>query len=575
MQSATGGPEASSETRRGRRHRWRVLSAIAILGALYAVIAFAVLEPNATYSIDSVVKFVQARTLLANRFLSAGFVNRGAYIDPGGTFFPFTSPYVFQTPSGWQSIFPTANALLLAPFSPWGLAGITVPALLGALLLLWTTWRFGAAMPNAWLVPWVLGSATILWFYATSPNEHGLAAALTTAALVCALEGRRGGPLAAGLLLGLAGVFRDEALLVGPGLVVARWLAGGRAPGRLAGDAAMMAGAALVPIVAMAALDVFAYHRPVSAHLLHAVAPLQRWLPDDAVSHLPALPVIPWASRLDIIVRQWLLGLGTFRQEGLAVAALAAAIVLWHRTRSAAGLLVVLGVFAAMRVADVWTLVSLPKFVGGLYRLCPFLVFAFVPLPAGVVPSPARRAAVWTTALYLAFAFVGLNTIGGKSFGPRLLFPLLPLLTVAAVESMAAWTARMRASRVDGLVGVVGLVMVAASVVMQFGVALPAWAARNELDAQAIARVAETRDTIVVIDHPSAVQLTGPFYFDRVVFLAAGGPAAQRMAARLDAARVTTFAVLSRFEQPPLTFKPFGLESETRDGRLVSQRWRR
>ena len=575
MQSPTGGAEASGATRRGRPPRRWALASIAILGAIYAVIAFVVLEPNATYSVDSVVKFVQARTLLANRFVSAGFVNRGAYIDPEGTFFPFTSPYVFQTPSGWQSIFPTANALLLAPFSPWGLAGITVPALLGALLLLWTTWRLGAAAPHAWLLPWVLGTATILWFYATSPNEHGLSAALTTAALVCALEGGRRGLLAAGLLLGLAGVFRDEALLVGPGLVVARYLAGTRAPGRLAGEALAMAGGALVPMVTMAALDVFAYHRPVSAHLLHAVAPLQRWLPDDAVSHLPALPVIPWASRPDVLVRQWLLGLGTFLQEGLAVAALAAAIVLWHRTRSAAGLVVVLGVLAAMRVADVWALVSLPKFVGGLYRLCPFLVFAFVPLPAGVPSSPARRAAVWTTGLYLAFAIAGLNTIGGKSFGPRLLFPLLPLLTVAAVESLAAWTARLRVARIEGLVGVIGIVMVGASVVMQFGVALPAWAARNALDAQAIARVAETRDTIVVIDHPSAVQLTGPFYFDRVVFLAASGPAARRMAARLDAARVTTFAVLSRFEQPPLGFSPFGLESETRDGRLVSQRWRR
>lgn len=46
-------------------------------------------------------------------------------------------------PTGWQSIFPTGAALLWAPFSPWGLAGVTIPALLGACLLLWVTWRFG------------------------------------------------------------------------------------------------------------------------------------------------------------------------------------------------------------------------------------------------------------------------------------------------------------------------------------------------------------------------------------------------------------------------------------------------
>jgi hypothetical protein len=575
MQVPKGDAKAAGPASRRRDTRRRVLAGIAILGAFYAAIAFVVLEPNATYSVDSVVKFVQARTLLANKFLSAGFVNRGAYIDPDGVFFPFTSPYVFRTPTGWQSIFPTASALLLAPFSPWGLAGLTVPALLGALLLLWTTWRFGASTPASWALPWVLGTATILWFYATSPNEHGLAAALTTAALVAALEARERGVVAAGLLLGLAGVFRDEALLVGPGLVVARHLGGTRAPGALIREAAFMGAGALVPLAAMAALDVYAYHRPMSAHLLHAVAPLQRWLPDHAVSHLPALPVIPWSDRPDVLVRQWLLGLGTFLEEGLAAAALAGAVVLRRRTGSALGLVAVLGVLAAARVVDVWALVSLPKFVGGLYRLCPFVVFAFVPLPAGATSSPARRAAIWTTVLYLAFAIVGLNTVGGKSFGPRLLFPLLPLLTVSAVESIASWTARMRAARVDGLVGAIGILMILASVTMQFGVALPAWAMRNALDARAIARVAETMDTIVVIDHPSAVQLTGPFYFDRVVFLATSGSEGERMGARLAAARVTTFTVLSRFERPPVAFSPYGLESEARDGRLVSQRWRR
>jgi hypothetical protein len=555
-------------------HRFAAAS-IFVLAFIYILVAFVILKPDATYSIDAVVKLVQARTLLAGRFVESGMQYRGAYIDPDGLFSPLTSPYVFHTPAGTQSIFPTASALLIAPFSPWGLAGVTVPALVSAVLLLCVTWRFARGIEGRWAVPAVLGAATILWFYATSPNEHALSAALTTAALLLALEGAGRRLVAAGLLLGIAATLRDESLLVAPGLVVARWAAGRRTPTALLRDALVMGAAALLPLVSIAALDALVYDRPVSAHLLHAMAPLQRWLPSDIVRSLPALPVIPWGERPDVLVHQWLVGVGTPLEKGVAVAALLAAAGIKRWTGSALGLVVVLGMLAAWRVADVQALVSSPKFVGGLYRLCPFLVFACVPLPAGVSSSKARHVALWTAACYLALAFLGLNTIGGKSFGPRLLFPLLPLLTVAAVESGVAWAARARASRTEGLVGAIALALVATSAVMQFGVALPAWAARNRSDYRTIARVLESTDNVVVIDHPSGLQMTAPFYFDRVVLLAPTRQAAEELSRRLLAARVGFFTVASRFERPVVTFEPYTLAREARDGRLAVQRWAR
>jgi hypothetical protein len=571
-------PHTTSESRdaawRDRHRRSAASVSIAVLALLYAVLAFAVLEPDATYAVDSTVKLVQARTLLENGFLQSGIAYRASYIDPAASFTPFTSPYVFHTPDGWQSIFSTAGALLIAPFSPWGLAGITIPALLGAVLLLWATTRLARGVPGESWAPLLLGTATILWFYATSPNEHGIATALTTLALLAALEHGDRASILSGLLLGSAAALRDEAVLVAPGLVVARMLAGSSWTWRTLARHTVLAGAgSLAPLVAVALLDGFVYHRPAWAHMLYAVPGVRQWLPGDVVRGLPPLRVLAWGRRPEVLVHQWLIGIGTPVQKGLVVALLASAWLWLRRTRSALALLLVVAGLAAWRVADVVELVSAPKFVGGLYRLCPFLLFAIVPLPPGEATSLARRLALWTTGTYLVLAFAGLNIVGGKSFGPRLLFPLLPLLTVAALEAIAAWLARARTSRVAGGVGITGLVLVATSIVMQFAVALPAWTERNRSDYAAIARVATATDLVVVIDHPSAVQLTASFYDDKVVMLATSQPRATALAERLASARTSAFVVLSRFTQPPLTFAPYNLASEAREGRLVVQRW--
>src|SRR4029453_2562182 len=102
---------------------------VIVLGAAFLWLAFRVLEPDAVHSIDTAVKYVQACTLWDKHFTSMGMTNRGAFIDPAGVFFPFRPPFLFRPPTGCQSIFPTAASLVIAPMTPWGLAGITVPAL--------------------------------------------------------------------------------------------------------------------------------------------------------------------------------------------------------------------------------------------------------------------------------------------------------------------------------------------------------------------------------------------------------------------------------------------------------------
>jgi hypothetical protein len=81
-----------------RRPRAPALIALVLsrlITAWYGVLALKVLRPEALYSIDAAVKYVQARSMLTHRFLAMPVENRAAFIDPEGTFLPFKPPYIF------------------------------------------------------------------------------------------------------------------------------------------------------------------------------------------------------------------------------------------------------------------------------------------------------------------------------------------------------------------------------------------------------------------------------------------------------------------------------------------------
>jgi hypothetical protein len=44
-----------------------------------------------------------------------------------------------------------------------------------------------------------------------------------------------------------------------------------------------------------------------------------------------------------------------------------------------------------------------------------------------------------TTTAYLALAFAGADTTGGKSLGPRLLLPIMPLLAIVAIGTLVRY----------------------------------------------------------------------------------------------------------------------------------------
>ncbi len=399
---------------------------------------------------------------------------------------------------------------------------------------------------------------------------------LTTVALARALWGNHRRSLAvAGVLVGVAALFRDESLLVAPGLVAARWLAGRRTPNHLLGDTALMAVGVVAPLALMAIVDSQLYQRPASAHLLHATGPLQQWLPASSAAALPDLVVLSSSQRFEVIVQQWLIGLGTTTQKLQLLGALAIAVALRWTTRSSLGLIAVVGYVLVWRSVDLAALVQAPKFVGGLYRLCPFLLFALLPLPPGIRSSHARRLALLTGGLFLAITFVTINTVGGKPLGPRLLMPIIPLLTIAAWEGIVQWTRQLRVHRGDGVVGLFGVALLFVSVAIEAGSTIPAFVHRNRSDYVSVRRIADAPSRVIVIDNSFSIQIVTPLYRDHVVLLAQGAASATELARRLHVARVPAFTVLSRSDRPLLTFAPYARTSESLTGRLVVQEWRR
>jgi hypothetical protein len=503
--------------------------AAAGVAVVLGVIAFLVLRAEVFYSIDGAVKFIQAEAFRTSGFRSMALPYPGQRIDPDGLFVPFEPPFVFRGAGQYQSIFPSAFAMLaslVVGLGPGALRALAIGG--GALAAAGTAWLTDRG--PRWSLAAIVAFATPLWFYATGAGESTIALAASTWAFVVAMRGQRGpeslppqGPpaqadradLIAGALLGLAAIFRDEALLLLPGLVYARYLAAGRAMRWVTLLASVAA-----PILLMAAIDGVWLNRPPLAHLRHAVPLLNSTLP-RARAALPKLETLTWHERVDTVTFYWWLGDGGWLLAiGVAAALIAAALL--RRSRPGPAIVAAIVVTAvAFQIRDVGPLVAAPKFLTGLLRLAPFLLFACLPAAPGSGPSMTRRVALITTAACMLVTLLSLSTTGGKGLGPRLTMSLWPLLAAAALEGLDSWrrwagTAWVRRPIVWG-----GGLLIAGSLVMELGVALPALAVRSHEDQEALALIRQIPDRVVVLDDDVLMQLVGPEYFSREVLFVA------------------------------------------------------
>ncbi len=541
------------------------------LAIVYAVLGLAILSPDAVYSGDIGIKFVQARALAAERFTSLDIPYPGAFLDPDRRFFAMRPPFVMTVGGETQAIFPTASAVIqAAAVTAGGVRGMVVVTLIAGLVIMYST----AKMAEPSLRPFVVlavGLAGPLWFFAISGWEHAPAVAFGAAAFACAmrLDGWKA-PLLGGVLLGLGATQRDEMLLLIPGLLMMMWMR------RRAWQPLVMAiAAATGVVVAAACVDIWWFGRPPAAHLRHAVHLLQgSWVAAEPGTELPSLKAFTQRQRYETVIQYWLFGYGNDALIALYVGGLAVALLLWRWRRTSAGILMWLCAIVLLAAIDLHEVVTAPKWLAGMQRVAPYFVFALLPYPAGVERSTWMRiAALFTTATYLVLAYVGVDTTGGKSLGPRLLLPLFPLLTVASIESIRDY---LRApGRTDRWIGYVGALLVAMTVVIHAGGTIPAYVARNRDDGVAIRTVASSLERIVVSDDMFTAQLLMPLYFRKIVLLADTPELAARLGAKMDEQRVSGVMLVARGETPRVTLAPLRLVESDLKGRFVIQHWTR
>ncbi len=546
-------------------------AALPAVGVAYAVLAFVVLSADVVSSGDVGVKFVQARALLDSRFRSLAIPYRGAIIDPDASFTPFREPFVLVTPSGeTQAIFPPAAALLQALFVGFGgVAGMRLLSIIGAAVVLWVAARLAGERTAIW-IPIVLGFGTPLWYYAVTESEHAAAVAFGMGAFALAATGRSGLAMSAGALLGAGSALRDECALLLPGLLFAIWWKT-RSYKAIAGAIAAMSAV----LLAAAAIDVWWFGRPVAAHLQHAVHFVRSALHVTSAPNpeLPVLAPMTLRERYETVVEYWLIGVDTTPAILLliAMAIVSALIAIRGERRPMA---IALTVLATVAVLDAATLAHAPKFVAGLYRLSPFVVFAILPRAADDESgSWLYRVTLVTLASYLVLAWLGVDTTGGKALGPRLLLPLLPLVAASAVVSIRGYLSS--GLPLNRIIGACGAVLIGASLVIHLGSTLPAWVERTREDAQRLAAIVASDQRILVADDMYTAQQLLQLYYRRIILLADGFERGAQLGTVLDRQHVPSVLVVSRRVTPRTLLPPLQAVWTSAQYRYLIQIWRR
>jgi hypothetical protein len=550
------------------RSVWSWTAIAGVLG-VYAVLAFVLLAPYVIYSGDYGITYVQARELVANGYRSPAIEYRGAFIDPEARFTPFRAPFVVQTRAGLQAIFPPLGIVLAAPFVAIGdFAGMRAVSIVSAAVILWCAWRLLDRRDAVF--PIVLGLATPLWFYAVTESEHAPSVAFGVAAFVIAARGGgwRSAALA-GVLLGTGTSVRDEVGLLIPGLLYGIWLK----TRRWDVVGAALAGA-VAALGAAAAIEVWWFQRPLATHLRHAVHLLRRALQLTKARNpeVPELVPLTFQDRYNYVIEYWLLGYGDDRALAAAGALFAIALAARFFWRSNVPLIALALPLVALAAWDLWALIREPKWVPGMYRLSPFLLFLLLPARTGESAPWIVRVAVVAVLSYIGIALIAVDTSGGKSLGPRLLLPLLP------VAAVAAWTnikSCLRSPRPDARVlGGAGLALTAAALAIHTCVTIPAYLPRNNDDRTAMETIAAAPERVIVADDMFTAQQLLPLYYRRVILLADTPYLGSELAGLLAQQRIRGALVVSRSADPRTSLFPFNRVDAVQRGRFKIETWR-
>lgn len=552
----TGAPGTAPVPARSTTTIVAVVSLLAL-----AWLAPATFDADSVTSIDTVLKLAQATEVSESGFRSMALPYRARALDSEEVFYPFEAPFVFLSAGRWQSIFSSFYAVIAAVALRFGVEALVVLAMAGATAAVVSTlWLPGARAAGALL----LLAGTPLWLYGVTPNETALALGCLMAALaVAARVGGRRGDWTSGVLLGIAALLRDESLLVGPGLLYARTLAGRRWR-----DLSHVLGGVAVPLALMAIVDQWWFERPMLAHLRHAVPGFDALLP-RARARLPELPAMAWRERVQTVVDYWLFGVGL---EAATAGTLCVAVAHLGRRLAPAAIAVMVATAAILHAIDIFRLIAEPRITAGLFRLSPFLLLALLPRAAGERASPLMRLTWVTAGCCLGIALLTVNTEGGKPTGPRLIIGLWPLLAAAAVDVLGSYVTAARRSMTSAITAIGGLALMLGSLAMEAAVIVPMRIERARDNAEAARTVRATGDRVIVIDSIFDVEVVSSLQFERAL-MHVKPRLASRFGHAMAAQGVKRFTLVARPPGQRSEFPGYRPAEQWTGGRHVISRW--
>ena len=433
-------PERMPERAPRSRRAWPIELRVALGVALVLSIWIIAVASRGHFSGDHGAKLAEADALWRSGFDTRALPENTA-LDPHGRFFPYGE--LFRVYRGQhQGIYSIAFCALVAPaVGLFGQAGIPIIPLVATWFTLAMTALLGRRLG---LRPLPIAGALIavaaltpIGFYAGQLQEHSVAIALITGALVCLVPGPGGAvrPALAGLLLAGAAVMRPECYCALPAggltLVVARF--DRRAPLQIVRPGLAFAAAAALVLVPFWLIN---------------LASAGVW--DTVVDQNHGKPHLPWTGLL------LLLGPGA-RRAPIAAWSIAAAAVAagqlaggtQHRIyRPALEAIAWLAALALLAWAITAQLSE--RTVTGLLATTPLAALALLRRPAS---PPARHVLVFSAVFAIqVIALDRSGTAGGLQFGARYLSPLLPGLLLlgfghadAAIRDAATGTARWAA----------------------------------------------------------------------------------------------------------------------------------
>jgi len=376
--------------------------------------------------------------------------------------------------------------------------------------------------------------------------------------------------LVAGLALGAAAAIRDESILLVPGLLLATW-----SRARSGRAVACALGGCVLTLSVAAAVEVWWFGRPMAAHLRHAVHILRvaLRLTSRPNQELPELHPLSLRERWDYVGQYWTFGTGSDTLIAGIAAVVAIGVAARAYFRSAWPLVPMLALLVALAAYDVYELLIAPKWVPGLYRLSPFLIFAILTPPAEAADRWLWRVSLFSLVTYVVIAFAGVDTSGGKSLGPRLLLPLLPLLVAASWRNSDDF--RRAARRPDRMAGALGLSLAGLALIIHVAAAIPAYIERSNEDASAMRAIRNAPERVIVADDMYTAQQLLHMYYARVILLAETPPAGDAIGQTLDRERIGSAILVSRRPDATFGLRPLKLAEEIQRGRFRIQFWRR